>query len=58
MRATIRPPRLKRAAATDLKNKTAGLQGMVVAAFDGIGLSLVIPNAQSVIADFYGELDR
>ena len=34
------------------------LQGMVLSAINGIGLSLVIPNAQSITADYYDELDR
>ncbi len=34
------------------------LQGMVLSAINGVGLSLVIPNAQSITADYYDELDR
>lgn len=34
------------------------VQGMVLSAINGIGLSLVIPNAQSITADYYDELDR
>ncbi|DBA71660.1 TPA: hypothetical protein ACH3X2_001115 [Trebouxia sp. C0005] len=33
-------------------------QGMVLSAINGVGLSLVIPNAQSITADYYDELDR
>lgn len=31
---------------------------MVLSAINGVGLSLVIPNAQSMTADYYDELDR
>ena len=31
---------------------------MVLSAVNGVGLSLVIPNAQSITADYYDELDR
>ena len=31
---------------------------MVLSAINGVGLSLVIPNAQSITADYYDELDR
>lgn len=34
------------------------LQGMVLSAVNGVGLALVIPNAQSITADYYDELDR
>ena len=34
------------------------MQGMVLSAINGVGLSLVIPNAQSITADYYDELDR
>ncbi len=34
------------------------LQGMALSAINGVGLSLVIPNAQSITADYYDELDR
>ena len=34
------------------------LQGMVLSAINGVGLALVIPNAQSITADYYDELDR
>lgn len=34
------------------------VQGMVLSAVNGVGLSLVIPNAQSITADYYDELDR
>jgi len=34
------------------------LQGMVLSAINGVGLSLVIPNAQSITADYHDELDR
>ena len=30
----------------------------LLSAINGIGLSLVIPNAQSITADYYDELDR
>lgn len=33
-------------------------QGMVLSAVNGVGLALVIPNAQSITADYYDELDR
>lgn len=33
-------------------------QGMVLSAINGVGLALVIPNAQSITADYYDELDR
>ena len=31
---------------------------MVLSAINGVGLALVIPNAQSITADYYDELDR
>ena len=31
---------------------------MVLSAVNGVGLALVIPNAQSITADYYDELDR
>ena len=31
---------------------------MLLSAVNGVGLALVIPNAQSITADFYDELDR
>ncbi len=37
---------------------TAGLQGMILSAVNGVGLAFVIPNAQSLTADYYLELDR
>lgn len=33
-------------------------QGAVFWAVNGVGLSLVIPNGQSLIADYYEDLDR
>lgn len=37
---------------------TVFIQGMVLSAVNGVGLALVIPNAQSITADYYDELDR
>lgn len=34
------------------------VQGMTLWAFNGIGLSLMIPNAQSLIADYYPDTQR
>ena len=41
-----------------LSGSGAIMQGMVLSAVNGVGLSLVIPNAQSITADYYDELDR
>jgi len=34
------------------------VQGSIFWAVNGVGLSLVIPNGQSLIADYYEDLDR
>ncbi len=39
-------------------DKPGWSQGMVLSAVNGVGLALVIPNAQSITADYYDELDR
>ena len=37
---------------------TSNAQGSVFWAVNGVGLSLVIPNGQSLIADYYEDLER
>lgn len=47
-------------ARAELQHAVAGkwLQGMAVWAFNGIGLALLIPNAQSLVADYFSALSR